>query len=456
MTTLIKRTRTTLMAAFIITLLASVFLAACDSGSDPSVHSAVTQDGVKLKLLRYRPDPNAPFNTGRQPVLMLPGVGVNMNEFLYRTTDKMKETYADVQLPEPLPAWAQGDANIQKDPLLLYNLGYFLYINGYDPWFANNRGTGRAPYDSEAGIKQSNLDAFGCLDIPALVQQVTKVTGKKPVIGGHSTGGVACYIYLQGAYMDNDEVMAGKKADPTYLPHVKVSAQLAQERNGSVKGYLALDPAVVPPLPSTLNKEGLWKILYKPILLPLDAIMETLLVDSKSTGTGMSEFMDKVFDKLNANMDYSPGMEMLHFWETSNMDPYVLDYFMRYAVTNMYLRIMAQYADWGLNNAMREGYTNGRENVGVVVPQPRTQGDGYYYYEDHMANITTPMLCLLSEYTGLVSSSIVLDYLIEAKTQHPLDQYFEVPGTAHADLPAGIQAPTIMFPMIQAWLFKVK
>jgi hypothetical protein len=256
--------------------------------------------------------------------------------------------------------------------------------------------------------------------------------------------------------MDNDEVMAGKKADPTYLPHVKMSAQLAKERNASVKGYLALDPAVVPPLPSTLNKEGLWKILYKPILLPLDAIMETLLVDSKSTGTGMSEFMDKVFDKLNANMDYSPGMEMLHFWETSNMDPYVLDYFMRYAVTNMYIRIMAQYADWGLNHVMREGYTNGRENVGVVVPQPRKEGDGYYYYEDHMANITTPIFCLLSEYSGLVSSGIVLDYLIEAKTPNPLDQYYEVPGTAHADLPAGIQAPTIMFPMIRDWLSKIK
>lgn len=454
----------------LVMALAAMLFVGCDSANnDPpnvdenpspsdeidtqSIFTAMTDDGVELKLRRYRPANNAAFNQGRQPVLMLPGVGMNMNEFLPSTTEHMKDVYSQMKLPANLPGWAVGDEYIQKDHLLFYNLGHFLWLQGYDPWFANNRGTGREPYNSEAGINATNLDVYGCLDVPALVEKVKEVTGLKPVIGGHSTGGVASYIYLQGAYMNTAEVKQGQRAfGRKYLPHVKMSPRLAGERNKSVRGFVALDPAGIPPLPESLDFNLAWRTTNMPVVMRLDNMMESMLIDSGSTGTMMSDLMGTMFGAISEAAGNDESLEWVHFFETNNMDPYILDHYIRYATTNFYMRLFNQYYDWGMNNVMREGYTNGRENRGLVVAPPREEGDGYYYYEDHMDRITAPTLCFLSQYDGLVAAATMIEDLMEAKTPHAKDKYHIVPDTAHADLPCGIQAPTIVFPMMGEWL----
>lgn len=459
-----RRNPASRLPLLILSLAAMLLFLGCDGGNDDppsdddaaSIYTVQTGDRVELKMRRYRPASNAPFNQGRQPILLLPGVGMNMNEFLPRTTDHMKDVYAKMQLPANLPAWAEKDSYIQKDHLLFYNLGHFLWLQGYDPWFGNNRGTGRDPYKSGAGINQTNLDVYGCLDAPAMVKKVTEVTGKKPIIGGHSTGGVASYIYLQGAYMDIAEVMQGQRALRKYLPHVKMSPELAKERNNSVKGYVALDPAGIPPLPEFLDINLVWRTTNMPMVIRLDNMMESMLIDSGSTGTMMSDLMGIVFNAISTAAGNNEALEWVHFFETKNMDPYILDHYIRYATTNFYMRLFNQYFDWGMNQVMREGYTNGRENRDLMVGPPRKQGDGYYYYEDHMNNITTPTICFLSEYNGLVAAEVMIEDLMEAKTPHAMDHYYVVPDTAHADLPCGIQAPTIMFPMLGQWLERLQ
>lgn len=428
-----------------------------DATNDNSaVYTAVTADNIELKLCRYRPSTDAKFNKKGQPVLLLPGVGMNMNEFLYHTTDLMKDEYAKMELPSPLPAWADGDQNIQKDHMLLYNLAYYLWLQGYDPWLGNYRGVGRDGYKSQAGIDKTNLDVLGCLDAPALVKKVADVTRKKPIIGGHSTGGVACYIYLQGAYMDTDEVIKGAKADPPYLPHVKMSTRLAAERNAGVRGFLGIDPAMIPPLPDWMDLEILWEIIRIPLYIPVDDLFTAILVDSGYTGTLMDDIVNTLIGTIDTwCADNNPDLEFIHFWQIDNMDPYVLDYFMRYATTSIYLRVFAQYYDWGMNLNMREGWTNGLENIDVVTAPEKTDGDGYYYYEDHMTNVTTPTACFLSYHDGLVKSETIINYLMKAKTPTDLDTWYVIPGTAHADLPCSKQAAAIMFPMIGEWLDKL-
>jgi hypothetical protein len=421
-----------------------------------SIYTAVTDDNYELKLMRYRPSPDVSFNENRQPVLMFGGICMNNDEFLPHTTDLMKKKYSEMTLPDKLADWAVGDEYIEKDHMLYYNLGYYLWKQGFDPWFGNYRGTGRGEMKSDGPKYVSTLDAPGCLDVPALVQKVTEVTGLKPFIGGHSTGALACYVYLQGAYIDGVEAIQGRNASSPYIPHVKVSRDLAKKRNSSVKGYIGIDPAVAPPLPSFLDTYLIWYILKAPVVLPLDTMMETLEVKSGYTGMEFAEIMSYIFSGIDELAIQYPDsvVAYLQFFRTSEVDPYVLDFFIRYAVSNAYLRMFSQYADWGLNNAMREGYTNGPENTGVVMPKGRKDGDGYYYYEEHMSNITTPMICLLSECNGLVATELVNQYLIELKTPNDLDHVYEVPNTAHADLPIGYQAPTVVFPMIGEWLNK--
>ena len=46
----------------------------------------------------------------------------------------------------------------------------------------------------------------------------------------------------------------------------------------------------------------------------------------------------------------------------------------------------------------------------------------------------------------------VVEKIFEAKTKHPGDIYYVIPGTAHADLPLGLNAPSDVFPKIGDWL----
>ena len=422
--------------------------------STQEIYAATTEDDVEIKLLRYRPSPDEHFNEKRQPVLMLGGIFMNNDEYLPHTTELMKDVYSDMTLPEDIADWAKGDEYIEKDPMLYYNLGYYLWKQGFDPWFGNYRGTGRGDLKSESPTNVSNLDVPGCLDLPAMVKKINDVTGLKPVIGGHSTGGLVCWVYLQGAYLDVNEVIEGRNAKPAYIPHVKVSAELARERNSSVKGFIALDPAVAPNLPESLDVYWIWQIIGLPVVLPLDDMMEALLVQSGSDAMTMTEIMNYLFNELsNLGIQYPDSIfQYFDFFRTANVDPHVLDYFMRYATANGYLRMIAQYADWGIHLHMREGHRNGAENAKLVMPGERQDGDGYLYFEDHMINMTTPLLCLSSESSGMQITDRINDYLMFAKTPHELDDINEIPGTAHADLPIGYQAPTILFPIMSEWL----
>lgn len=453
----LKQRSYTLYAMMVILVwVMPLFFLGCEVDEEPGVYSALTRDNVEVKLLRYRPADDAPFRNGGQPVLLMGGMGMNINEFLPHTTEKMKDVYAEMELPAPLPDWAVGDDYIQKDHLLLYNLGYYLWKQGFDPWFGNLRGIGREPVKSEEGLKISNIDVFGCLDVPAMIGKITEVTGLKPMVGGHSTGATATYMYLTGAYMDIDEVMAGKNADPVYLPHVKISDELAQQRNNAIRGFLAIDPASIPPLTDILDRDLIWRIVSMPQILPLDNLMQRMLVDSRSTRMIMSSTMASLFDLISDNAETYEILEGLHFFETDNVDPYVFDHYIRYAVGNMALRIVSQYDDWGINLHVREHYNNGEENKDLKAAPPKAQGDGYTYYEDHMDNITVPTICALSEYDGLVAAQTVIEYVMEAKTPHPMDYYFIMPDTAHADLPCGRTAATLLFPAIGDWIDQVK
>ncbi len=237
--------------------------------TDPDHYVAVADDGVKIQIMRYRPTLNDEFRIGKQPVVILNGINANLNFFTVHTPAEQQSSYSAMTLPSAIADWAIArDANgnliystqgtpvwerhLIVDPLKYYSLAFYLWLKGYDPWFANYRNTGRGIYRSDSGtvhdVTLIALDNWITLDAPAVIAKVTSVTGMKPVIGGHSTGGFCTIGYLQGTYMDYggaaDKVAAYKAAyDAGYLPHVKGDAALAQARNSSIKGLILLDPA---------------------------------------------------------------------------------------------------------------------------------------------------------------------------------------------------------------------
>ncbi len=87
-----------------------VLCGCCPLWAADGLYTVQADDGVALKMRRYRPSEEAPFREGSQPVVLFSGILTNMNEFLTHTPEERKAAYAGMTLPEPAfdlvaPGW---------------------------------------------------------------------------------------------------------------------------------------------------------------------------------------------------------------------------------------------------------------------------------------------------------------------------------------------------------------
>jgi len=157
----------------------------------PELFEFETADGVTLRGKRY---PNA----GRTPLVLMAGFMGNGYNY-------------DLAIEE-------------------CNFALYLARRGYDVWVGNFRGTGREPYKSDCGGFDHAIEDIAVYDVPALVAGVTRETGKKPVIFGHSMGGVVSYGFLQGVEFEQEGGRRRLKPDP----------ELAARRNEEVAGVVSI------------------------------------------------------------------------------------------------------------------------------------------------------------------------------------------------------------------------
>jgi len=454
-----------MLVVFLVATSASIFIegniGACyaeENGSKSGelttdgMYAAVTEDGITLMMRRYRPTPDAVFNEGAQPILLMPGILCNMYEFLPHTPASREKAYSDIKLPDPIADWAYGDPYIEEDPMLYYSIAHYLWLKGYDPWFGNYRGTGYKEFKSETGPWSTTLDTWALYDTPAFIEKVTEVTGKAPIIGGHSTGGLVSYIYLQGACFGEGE-----------NPHVQSDPSLAAERNKAIKGFIALDPAGVPPLPKWLDLRPLWALVGEPLYLPLglywneavNALKPAALDDDVVLTLEMVIDKMRILDNLFGK--YIDLFGYLAMVNSNNLDPHVADFSFRYAFPDStFIRGLGQYFDFGMNNTIREFWKNGgRKMYPIIGPKPKPD-DGYYYCTENMDKVAVPTIAILSESDSLVNAENIIQDLMEAKTPNENDEYYIIEGTAHIDVPMGIKGPIEIFPLIGAWLDKIQ
>jgi len=442
------------------------------------IYSTTADDGSKIFLYRYAPYTTGTpkFNTNGTPVVIFTGICMNMNQYLSVTPSEMKDAYSGVYVPpvESAPAWALNSAGTDYEPYLkadkmrYYSLAHYLWLQGFDPWFVNYRGTGRSSVKSTAANPKgmTTLDTWATLDTPAAIAKVKAVTGKKMFIGGHSTGGLVAYEYLQGAYLDSGSATtaSAKKAYYQlcyafgYMPHVKASASLAASRNADIKGFIGIDPAGVPPLPNLLDSTLFWTLVGTRLYLPLDDISDNLI--SLFPEKPLVGLLEGVFGMINkaAAGDSSIGdfFDYLNFWVVEEIDPCLEDWTVRYSIGGAALRGFGHYMDMGLHNTIREHYLDGKENylskliAGGSTPNPGK--DGYYYYSSNMARMTVPLIVFSSSAGSLVSPEATYDFLISKKSPTAYDTWYVVSGTGHFDLALGKKMPTAMFPQMGAWL----
>lgn len=423
------------------------------AGGVEGLYVAKTDDGLNIKMRRYRPSSSHAYRNST-PVLLFPGIVNNFDQFDVRSPLWLNSYH--YKLPEDAPAWARNDPIIQKDNLKLFSLAHYLYLRGYDVWMANYRGVGRGDFKSDDGHPNTTLDVWCSLDYPAAVSKVRAVTGKKPVIGGFSTGGMCAYQYLQGTTMDAAVVRQGD-----YLPHVIGSEALAAQRNSQVKGYLALDPAGAPKFAYDFMVDNAigWDLLALEAKMDLDAVLPVVL--SLLPPVLVSGATDLIF-KTIANManafptllpSWMDLFGALEIWNAGNTNGYVEDFMVRFGLSGFYVGNLAQFADWGLNDyELREHWQNGLENKDRLIAADRNAGDGYYYYNDHMDLITVPAFAVFSESEGAVDPVRMSTLIFGGKTPAAKDGWIVVPGTSHLDVVIGNTAPAVSFPAIANWL----
>lgn len=421
--------------------------------------TAEAADGVTLKLKRYRPTEQSGFRKGAQPVLLFSGIGVNMNEYLAHTPEKKKAQYKNMKLPAEIADWAVDEPFVSADPMRYYSIAHYLWVKGYDVWMANYRNTGRGKYRSETGKRVATLDEWAVLDTPVCIDKVIEATGKNPVIGGHSTGGLVAYLYLSGLTADIDLLVSHTDR---YASHMQFDKALAQERNQKIKGFIGLDPAGQPPLPFTgiIDTRPIWRVLGSEVSINVDSLMEEMLGDTNMRNVPaitVQMFMNFIAnrDEIREVQEQFDLFGALHMWEVKNTNTYVNDFFLRYGTSSIYLRGFAQYADWGVNHLLREFYQNGESNQNVIVPpKPNAPRNNLVSY-DQVGNMTVPAISIFSESDSLVKTDYMVKYLMEGKTAHPNDEWYELPGSAHVDVPFGNSSPTFTFVKIGAWLEKI-
>ncbi|MEM1671906.1 MAG: hypothetical protein QXY92_05775 [Archaeoglobaceae archaeon] len=225
-------------------------------------------------------------------------------------------------------------------------------------------------------------------------------------------------------------------------------------------GVIALDPAMIPPLPQIMDTKVGWALLDIPIYMDLRSLIETIAKSRLLWNTTLlaMNFLYKVIEE--AYYQYGDRCELikaLAMYATEDMNDALGDFAFRYIMDSIYTPTLVQYGDFGLRLTAREYFENGGRSYLISPPYPKPGLDGYYYYYIYNMNkVQVPFITILSELPGLVEAEQIEKDLMGRKTPHPLDETWLIKGTGHLELPFGLKAPSEIFPKIGNWLDKMQ
>ncbi len=219
-----------------------------------------------------------------------------------------------------------------------------------------------------------------------------------------------------------------------------------KERNGIVEGeetvvgVIALDPAMIPPLPKVTDLKLMWLLLDTPLYIDIREILELIAKNDKlwyATTHTVDEVFNLIFEMNDEYGQYCELIRDLTFTNPNNMNEELNDFLVRYVADSLYTPTLAQYNDFGTHKTAREYFENGGRGYLIEPPEPKPGRDGYYYYILNMEKVRAPFITLLSDYDGLVEAEQIIRDLMESKTPHQFDEYYIIEDTAHLDLPFG-------------------
>ncbi len=351
-------------------------------GLDARLWSFVTPDGLTLRGKRYAVP-------GGQPIVLAHGFTGNGLEF-------------DI-------------------PKKGYNLAAYLARRGFDVYLYSIRGCGREPYVADAGDWLHTMDHFAALDVPTLVEGITRETGKKPAWLGHSMGGMILYMYLQGATFDREM-------------RFSADAALAAERNNTIAAGVTLASPVC---------------FGWPAGAPYARVMESSVVEFATARAvkflrGLPANRQKIpamrylamvadmFPRLSSVFARNPAMFI--FYNPRNVDGEVVTLMARTILDNLSVRMTVQlFEDILAGNAMDYERT--------------------YNYTDNMDRVTAPLLFITGSKDFVTASEVERCGFEKVSSQVKDIRCFE--GFGHTDLVMGLNVENTVYPYVAEWLERV-
>jgi lysosomal acid lipase/cholesteryl ester hydrolase len=361
-------------------------------GLEVEMHEFITDDGVTLRVKRYA-------NPEGTPVVFFHGFNGNGFEF-------------DI-------------------PRRGYNMAEYLARRGYDVWITHFRGCGIEPWRCDDGAWQHSIDTLAIYDAPALIDGVTRLTGRKPFWIGHSMGGMVLYMYLQGVRFEGDPSDFLVVTDP----------ELVEERNSKLLGGVAI---ASPPA------------FYWPPNHPYQ------IVSGSSVGRGvvrsfvlLNRLIHNVAPRVRigsaARMSVRNNPRGLKFLSRSPIGMLI------YNRKNTDSETSTCLVKWGADDVSARMSVQLYDGIGSVnyrQYRPLAFRSDPYDYTTNMPLITAPMLYLVGD-KDFVHPEAIKRYGFDRVSSED-KEFVMMPGYGHTDLVMGRNVSEEVYPMIGAWMDRVR
>jgi pimeloyl-ACP methyl ester carboxylesterase len=310
------------------------------------------------------------------------------------------------------------------------NMALYLYRAGYDVWVANFRGTGREPFKSDRKDSPHPIEDLAVYDAPALASEVAARTGKKPVLVGHSLGGVICYGFLQGVKYSQGE------GGPFLEPDEALSAQ----RNEQVAAVVSVAGPTCFKWP--FASRNYW-LLGSP---PVRALFKVLRPVVARVGSRVPHV--PIETVINGLLKVAPRLGQLvlrlalfNFMNLSNTTP-------------------ETFVEAILSGGSDVSFTQLYQLIDGMIEQDFTSmsaagGSGRtpYNFSEGVEMITAPILFVAAENDPVDYRTLYHEGFLKVSSEKKDYKCFI--GFGHLDLLLGLEAKDTVFPYVADWISRV-
>lgn len=351
-------------------------------------HVFTTPDGVDLRVKRYA-------NPQGTPVVFFHGFNGNGFEF---------------DLPR------EG-----------YNMAVYMARRGYDVWVTSFRGCGVEPYRCDHGDWSHSIDTLAIYDAPTLIDNISRIAGRKPFWIGHSMGGMVLYMYLQGVRYEGDPSDCIVVSDPALL----------QERNSKLLGGIAI---ASPP--------AFWWPRHHPFQIASESSFGRSIIGAMVL---MNRVRSRVAPRVrigsnakNAVLNRPRGLKFL------SRSPIGI---MLYNRRNTDSETSTSLVKWGADDVsakMSVQLIDGIWNINCRQYFPFIFRADPYDYTLNMPLIKAPMLFVTGD-KDFANWEGIKRYGFD-RISSEVKQFVMLPGYGHTDLVMGRQVSDDVYPVIADWM----